>query len=89
MEDYNNNYDVNNSSAPVVSFGDWIITLILLCIPCVNIIMLFVWGFGDSNPNKKNYARAMLIIMLVSFVLSLIFGATVFASLMRLASSLA
>ena len=36
-----------------VSFGDWMVTMLLMCIPCVNIIMLFVWGFG-SGTRKAN-----------------------------------
>lgn len=44
----------NELQAPVVSLGEWIVTYILCCIPCVNIIMLFVWAFGgNTNPSKK------------------------------------
>ena len=35
------------NQAPVLSLGDWIITLIVLAIPLVNLVMLFVWGFGS------------------------------------------
>ncbi|HBU81955.1 MAG TPA: hypothetical protein DEF35_09980 [Paenibacillus sp.] len=37
------------------------LTLFLMMIPLVNIIMLFVWAFGDSNPSKANYAKASLL----------------------------
>lgn len=30
--------------APVLSVKDWMITILLLAIPLVNIVMLFVWG---------------------------------------------
>ncbi len=64
---------------------DYIVMMLLMMVPIVNIILLFVWGFGsDVNENKKNWAKANLIIMLISIVLSLLltiaFGA-VFASL--------
>lgn len=37
---------------------------------------LFMWSFGGSvNPNKKNYARAMLIVFVTGLILSIIFGA--------------
>lgn len=47
-----------------MTLGDWLVTLLLMMIPCVNIILLFVWAFGDmtGNLNRKNYAKAELII---------------------------
>lgn len=46
-----------------MSFGDWLVTLLLTFIPCVNIIMLFVWAFGDKtgNLNRQNFAKAKLV----------------------------
>ncbi len=38
---------------PVISVGDWMLTLFILAIPLVNIIFLFIWAFsGDANPSK-------------------------------------
>jgi hypothetical protein len=52
--------------------------LLLLCIPIVNIVLLFVWGFGSSvNVNKKNYARAVLILAAIGIVLSILFSAAI------------
>jgi len=49
--------------------------MILTYIPLVGIIMLFVWAFGGgAKPSKRNYARALLIIAVVGFVLSIIFS---------------
>lgn len=76
-----NNYDVS------MSLGDWLITLVLLCIPCVNLIMLFIWAFGSTPETKKNFARASLIMMLISIVLSAVFGATIFSSLIALSGN--
>lgn len=56
-----------------MTVGSWIITFILLAIPFVNIIMLFVWGFGALNP-RRNFARAQLILMAIMIVLSIIAG---------------
>lgn len=73
----------NRSSAPVMSLGDWIITFIVLAIPLVNIIMLFVWGFSSStNPNKSNFCKAYLILMLIAIVLFFLFGGLAFMSAM-------
>lgn len=65
----------------VMTMGEWLITLIVLAIPCVNVIMYFVWAFGNGNENRKNFCRAGLIVMAVGIVLSLILYAVVGASL--------
>ena len=56
--------------------GQYIGMLLLMCVPILNIILLFMWSFGGSvNLNKKNYARAMLIVCAIGLILSIIFGA--------------
>ncbi|UOE95323.1 MULTISPECIES: hypothetical protein [Bacillaceae] len=56
----------------VVSLSDWMITILLMAIPIVNIVMLFVWGFGGgTNPSKANYAKATLIWIGIGIVLYL------------------
>ena len=55
----------------VMSMKDWLITLLLMIIPCVNIVLLFVWAFGNGNQNKQNWARAYLIVMAIGIVLSI------------------
>jgi uncharacterized membrane protein YdbT with pleckstrin-like domain len=64
-------------NASVIGIGDWVLTLIIMIIPLVNFIMLFVWAFGGgTNPSKANWAKASLIVMLISIVLGIIlFGA--------------
>ena len=45
-----------------VSMGEWMITMLLMCIPCVNIILMFVWAFGSSaKRSKSNYFKAALV----------------------------
>ncbi len=57
-----------------VTLGEWIVTLIITAIPLVGFIMLFVWAFGDgTNPSKKTWAQAYLIMILVAIVLGIIF----------------
>jgi uncharacterized membrane protein YdbT with pleckstrin-like domain len=56
-------------SYPPVSLGEWIVTLLIMAIPVVNVIMLFVWGFGNANPSKANWAKASLIFMVIAFLL--------------------
>lgn len=64
---------------------DWVITLLITYIPLVNIIMLLIWAFDSETPlNKKNWAKARLIWVLIGFAISAIFfaifGAAMLAS---------
>ncbi|MHB8961621.1 MAG: zinc ribbon domain-containing protein [Saccharofermentanales bacterium] len=55
--------------------GDYVGMFLLMCIPIVRFIMILVWGFGSSsNVNKKNFARAVMILFVIGLVLSIIFG---------------
>lgn len=57
-----------------ISVGNWMLTFIVMCIPVVNIIMLFVWAFGgSSHKSKSNWARAALLLMLIIFLGWLLF----------------
>lgn len=70
---------------PVMTLGDWLVTLLILLIPCANIVMLFVWAFGSSTPRtKSNWAKAMLIFYAISIVLGLIAGSVLGASVASL-----
>jgi len=56
-----------------VSMGEWLIAMLLMCVPCVNIIMMFVWAFGSSaKKSKSNFFKAALIWYGISFVLMII-----------------
>ena len=73
-------YSGNDDYAPVVTMKEWIITMLLLCIPIANIVLPFVWAFGsDVNPSKKNYFRAMLIFMAIGIFLWILFSAALFS----------
>jgi ABC-type multidrug transport system permease subunit len=67
-----------------VSMGEWLITMLILMIPCVNLVMMFVWAFSSKEKkSKSNYFKASLIFAAVILVLYIIiiaiFGAA-FAS---------
>lgn len=75
------------NQAPALSIGEWVVTILITFIPLVNIIMLFVWGFSSStNPNKANWAKAMLIWMAIGIVLWLIFGLIFGAAMLGMAN---
>lgn len=65
----------NIKTSNVISVKEWVINLIIMCIPIVNIIFLFIWAFGqnDINETKQNWAKASLIIMAIGLVISIIF----------------
>lgn len=60
------------AEAPV-SIGDWVLSFFVMCIPVVNIIMMFVWAFSSgTNKSKSNFFKAQLIIWLVITLISII-----------------
>lgn len=65
----------NVNTNRVISVKEWVINLIIMCIPIVNIVFLFIWGFGqdDINETKKNWARAGLILIAIGICLTIIF----------------
>jgi hypothetical protein len=66
--------NIQGETAPVMSLKDWVISVLISFIPVIGLIMLLVWAFSDStNPNKKNWAKATLIIFAAGFVLYLVF----------------
>jgi hypothetical protein len=60
--------------APVMSFSEWLITLLIMIIPILNFIMLVVWvSERNSNPNKVNWAKATLVLIGIQLVLGMFF----------------
>ena len=57
----------------VMATKDWLITLLILAIPCVGWIMYFVWAFGAGNHNRRNLCRAALILGAIGFALYIAF----------------
>lgn len=83
-----NAYQSDNDLEEPVSFGDWMLTTLIMCIPCVGLIMMFVWAFGSSTKkSKSNYFKAMLVWALISIVLSIVMLVVFGASFAALANS--
>ncbi len=58
-----------------LTVGNYMGMLLLMCVPILNLVLLFMWSFGGSvNLNKKNFARASLILFIITLVLSIGFG---------------
>jgi len=69
----------NQRYGPVMTVGDWVGTFLLSGIPIVGFILLIVWAFdSNTNTNKKNYARAVLLLgaigVAIWFVAAIILG---------------
>ena len=61
----------NNES--VMTVADYLIMILLLSIPFVNIYLIIKWAIGGEtiNKNKTNYVRAMLIFIISVLILSI------------------
>lgn len=81
------------AAAPVtttdMSVGAWIGTLILTCIPIVNLICLIVWAVSSSpeKRSRKNWAIAQFVVILIGIVLSVFLYSVIGVSLMSALSS--
>jgi len=67
-----------------VSIGDWVLTLIVLGLPILNVILYIYWALSDSTPlSKKNYCRACILIFAIVVAASVMFAilAAVFAAI--------
>lgn len=82
-QQYSRNRNEQSDNSPM-DLKDWILTLIVLLIPCVGIVMYFVWAFeSNGNINRRNFCRAQLIIFAVLLgiylVLFMLFGMVAFS----------
>ena len=78
------NYSASTSypqnSTSEMSVKDWMITLLIMAVPLVNIIMLFVWAFGDNyaKPSRSNWAKASLLWFVIIMGLYFLLAVTIF-----------
>lgn len=73
----------------VISTKDWVLTILITSIPILNIIMLFVWAFGGGTAKtKSNWAKAMLIWMVVGIILASFYFATFAAMFASMSQSM-
>lgn len=65
--------DDTNANTNAIGVGEWVLTLILMMIPIVNIVFLIVWLVSKkTNKTKKNFLKGYLVIMVIQLILSLI-----------------
>lgn len=86
-QNYNGNYQPYPNERmeleEPVRISEWVLSLVLMMIPCVNIIMMFVWAFSNTEKkSKSNFFKAYLIFFGISMgVMLLIWIAVVFFAL--------
>lgn len=78
QQSYQQPYEAPYTEEPI-TFGDWMLTKLIMCVPIVGLVMMFVWAFGDSKKSKSNIFKAELVWMLISVVLSIIMMIVFFA----------
>jgi hypothetical protein len=61
----------------IITYTQWIGSLIVSAIPFVNIIALIVWASNSKQPSKANWAKALSLILCIEFIMFLL-TATVF-----------
>lgn len=72
-------------SAPVMSFGEWLVTLLIMVVPLLNVIMIIIWAAdSNTNPNKANWARATLVIIGIQIILAMFFLGAIIGSMSEL-----
>ncbi len=70
--------------------GQWVLTILLASLGPVGIVLLFVWGFGNNEfPDKKTYARAMLIWSLVAVIFMALYAAILVPTMIGFVESMA
>jgi len=49
-----------------MTVGEWMLTLLVLAIPVVNLVMYLVWALsGTGNVNRRNFCRASIYWFLI------------------------
>lgn len=69
------NHPEKNRMQRPLSVGDWIVVFLLLGIPVVGFILIIYWSFGENvNINKKNFSKATLLLIVLTFALIIFFA---------------
>ena len=73
-----------SSKDRIVSVWEFVGYILLFCIPIVNIICAIIFACSNNNINRRNFARAYLIIIVIATVLYFVLGMFIFNSANRL-----
>ncbi|HEU0009065.1 MAG TPA: hypothetical protein VFT34_04530 [Verrucomicrobiae bacterium] len=59
----------NDGDRNHVSVWSWMWMMFVTALPCIGLVMVFVWAFTGDNETRKNYFRAVLAWIVVAFAL--------------------
>ncbi|MDR0906740.1 MAG: zinc ribbon domain-containing protein [Oscillospiraceae bacterium] len=59
-------------SYPAIGTGGYIGMMILFAIPVIGWLACIIMSFAAKNPNRKHYARATLIMLIIGLILSVV-----------------
>ncbi len=81
------NYSIGSEiMSPAITVGQWLIMFILMAIPIVNVVVIIIWAMdSQGNPNRSNFARAVIVV----FALSILLSAMFFGAIMGMLQSFA
>lgn len=74
MPNYPQIANVNAERTEDMTVGQWVGTVILSQLGLIGLIFLLVWAFGDTPQPKKNFAKGMLLAMVIIFAASMVIG---------------
>ena len=53
---------------------EWALTIFLASLPLIGFILVLVWAFDSTTDlQKKNWAKGMLLLMVIYFVIAMLF----------------
>jgi len=67
----------NDNDRNYISVGSWMWMMFVTAIPCIGLVMMFVWAFTGENESRKNYYRAILAwigVFIAVFVILAVIG---------------
>jgi hypothetical protein len=74
---------------PAMSTVEWIVTLLIMIVPVLNLVMLIIWASDrNTNLNKANWAKATLILIGIQVIIFMFFIGTIIGSASSLMSEL-
>ena len=65
---------IENQPEKPLTTGEWVVTHLVLLIPIVNIVMHFVWAFGEGNVSRRNFCRARLLLFAIGLGIAMFIG---------------
>ena len=56
----------------------------VMAIPIVGLVLMIIWAFSNDGINRRNYARAVLLNMVIAIVLSIFLWGTMMAIMLQI-----